>query len=174
MIIPEKEYAEFKAICAKQGISYKSEAEYREAANNLISLVKIIYDSANEHSRWNQRLKQEPKGFAIESNGRSCCLCHQSVMGQVWFDKWGLKCLTCQEALNKKIVPGYIFKDSVNKRHVTASQLNWKYGILHQAIHKLIKQGKLKPRIIPNGITLFLRSENPDLPNILKEIITNT
>ncbi len=168
MEMTEKEYAEFKALCKEKGITYETEAEYKEAARNLLQYVKLTYDLAREHYGWEQRLKKEPKGFAISSEGRSCCLCHTSVFGEVWYDKWGMKCMTCQTALNKKIVPGYVFKDSDNNRHITASQLSWKYGLHQQTIKKLINQGKLKPRIIPNGITLFLRSENPELPHLLE------
>jgi hypothetical protein len=169
MNMTDKEYAEFKALCKEKGIYYDTEAEYREAARNLLQYVKLSYDLAREHYGWEQRLKKEPAGFAIASEGRSCCLCHQSVIGEVWYDKWGMKCMTCQEALNKKIVPGYVFKDSDNNRHVTASQLSWKYGLHQQTINKLIRQGRIKPRIIPKGITLFLKSENPELPKIIQE-----
>lgn len=78
--------------------------------------------------------------------------------------------MTCQSALDRKIIPGYVFKDSDNNRHITASQLNLKYGIHPQTIQKLIRQRKITPRKIPNGITLFLKSENLDLPVIIKEI----
>jgi hypothetical protein len=171
MELTEKEYAEFKSICKKQGIQYETEVEYREAANNLFRFVKLSYDLAKEHYAWEKRLENEPKGFAIKSNGRSCCLCHDSVNGEVWYDKWGMKCMTCQAALNKKIIPGYVFKDSDNNRHITASKLQWKYGLHAQTIRKLINNGTLKPRIIPQGITLFLKSENPKLPEILANVL---
>lgn len=164
----DKEFAEFKALCEKKGIIYNTESEYNDAFRNLVDYVRLSYDIAQERYGWEQRLKAEPKGFAIESKGRSCCLCHTSVMGEVWYDKWGMKCMVCQDALNKKLIPGYVFKDTENSKHVTASQLNWKFGLHQQTIKMLINKGKLKPRIIPKGITLFLRSENPELPNILQ------
>ena len=171
MQLNEKDYADFKALCDKKGIKYDSEAEYREAAYNLFSYVELTVELAREHLGWKKRLEKEPKGFAINSKGRSCCLCHTSVMGEVWYDKWGMKCMSCQSALDKKIVPGYVFKDSDNNRHITASQLNWKYDIHPQTIKKLVRQDKLKPRMIPNGITLFLKTENPELPELIKEIV---
>lgn len=168
MQLSEKDYAEFKKICEKEGVKYDTEEEYRESANNLYRYAELALELAREQYLWEMRLKKEPKGFAIKSEGRSCCLCHTSVMGEVWYDKWGMKCMTCQSALDKKIVPGYVFNDSDNNRHVTASQLNWKYGIHPQTIKKLIRLNKLKPRIIPNGVTLFLRRENPKLPEIIR------
>lgn len=118
---------------------------------------------------WEERLKEESQGFALSSNGRTCCLCRTSVVGEVWYDKWGMKCITCQNALNKKIVPGYVFKDDNNEKHITASDLTKKYGIHRQTIKKLIKQEKIKPREFPNGITLFLKTENQNLPEIISE-----
>lgn len=167
MQLTEKQYTEFKALCDKKGIKYETESEYREAAYNLIEYVRLTLESAREHRSWEERLNKEPKGFAISSNGRTCCLCRTNVMGEVWYDKWGMKCMTCQNALNKKIIPGYVFKDSDNAKHITASQLNWKFGLHNQTIRKLVRQGKLKSRIIPNGITLFLKTENPNLLEII-------
>lgn len=104
--LTEKDYAKFKALCDKHGIKYTSEMEYRESANNLVSLVKLLYEMGEEHRMWDERLKDEPKGFAIPSEGRSCCLCRETVYGQVWYDKWGMKCMNCQDAFNKRIIPG--------------------------------------------------------------------
>lgn len=169
MEITKEHLDDFKAICDEKGVHYDTDAEYREAARRLLEFFEIMYESALEHRRWDERLKKEPKGFAIESKGRTCGLCYTSVMGEVWYDKRGMKCMTCQNALDKKIIPGYVFKDEDNNRHVTASQLNWKYGVHPQTIRKLVRQKKLKPRVIPNGITLFLRSENPELPHFIEE-----
>lgn len=49
MQLNEKEYAEFKALCDKNGIKYETEAEYREAAYNLIEYVRLTLESAREH-----------------------------------------------------------------------------------------------------------------------------
>lgn len=168
MKLTEKDYADFKRLCEKKGIKYESEAEYREAAYNLFSYVELTVELAREHLGWKKRLEKEPKGFAIKSKGRSCCLCHTSVMGEVWYDKWGMKCMTCQTALDKKIIPGYVFKDSDNNRHITVSELHSRYGLHPQTIKKLMRLNELKPRIIPDGVILFLRSENPTLPDIIK------
>jgi hypothetical protein len=88
----------------------------------------------------------------------------------MYFDKWGAKCPDCQEALNKNIIPGYVFKDRDNHKHITASELSWRHKLPYQTIKKLIRQNKLKARTIPKSNTLvFLRKENPDLPTLIKE-----
>ena len=167
--LTKKEYASFKAICEKEGIKYDTEVEYEEAARNLYSFVKLSYDLAKEHYGWEQRLKDEPKGFWLDSDGRTCYVCHTNVRGQIWFDKWGFKCENCQTAFVKKISPGYILKDRDYEKHITDSQLNWKFGLHRQTIKKLVREGQLKARTIPNGPIIFLRKENPDLGLILEE-----
>lgn len=169
--ISDKYLDEFIAISEEKGIKYKDRDEAREAAHRLVSFVEILHEGAIEQMEWNKRLEKEPKGFAIPSNGRTCSLCRRNVQGEVWWDKWGMKCLDCQEALNKKIIPGYVFNDSDNNKHITASQLNWKYGVHYQTIKKLIKSGELMARIVPSSSSsdtlVFLKSENPELAEIV-------
>lgn len=166
--LSEERIAEFKAICEKEGIKYETEAEYREAAHNLVSFVKVLVEISQEQLGWQRRLEKDPKGFTLPSEGRSCSLCHQSIYGDMWYDKWGLKCLSCHEAYKKRIIPGYVFKDSKNDKHITASTLSWKANIHTQTIMKLVRQGKLKARIAPNGPVVFLRKENPNLGKIIE------
>lgn len=171
--LTKKEYASFKAICEKEGIKYDTEAEYEEAAQNLYRFMKLSYDLAREHYGWEQRLKDEPNGFWLDSEGRTCYVCYTNVHGQIWFDKWGLKCANCQEAFKKKVFPGYVLKDRNNSRHITNSQLSWKFGLHNQTIKKLVRIGKLKPRVVPGGPMIFLRKENLNLPQIIEEYKKN-
>lgn len=167
--LTEKEFNSFKDICEKDGIKYDTEEEYKEAARNLYSFVKLSYELAREQLSWEKRLEKEPQGFWLDSEGRTCYVCHTNVSGQIWFDKWGLKCANCQSAFRKKVFPGYILKDRDNNKHVTDSQLGWKFGLHNQTIKKLVRLGLLKPRIIPNGPMIFLRKENPELSSVIKE-----
>lgn len=165
----KEEYASLKLLLKKEGIKYDTEAEYEEAARNLFGYVKFSLDLAREQYGWEQRLKDEPKGFWLDSEGRTCFVCHTCVQGQIWFDKWGLKCSNCQDAFIKKIYPGYVLKDRANNKHVTDSQLQWKYGLHRQTIKRLVREDVLHARIIPNGPMIFLRKENPNLPKIIEE-----
>lgn len=69
--LTNKEYASFKAICEKEGIKYDTEAEYEDAARNLYRYAELAYDLAREHHGWGQRLKDEPLGFWLDSDGRT-------------------------------------------------------------------------------------------------------
>lgn len=167
--LTDKEYASFKAICKQAGITYATEAEYEEAAQSLYDYAKLAYGLAREYSSWEQRLKNEPEGFWLDSEGRTCYVCSTNIHGQIWFDKWGLKCANCQSAFRQKVFPGYILKDKYGTSYITDSQLSWKYGLRSQTIKMLVEQKKLKPRVIPNGPQLFLKRENEGLQHVIEE-----
>ena len=162
--ISEERYAEFKRICEKEGIKYDTEEQYRDAARSLVTFVDALCRISAEERQRELRLEQEPNGFMMIGEGRTCSLCKQNISGDMWYDKWGMKCTDCQAALSKKIVPGYVFKDHKNENHITASALSWRFDLRIQTIRKLVRQGKLKAREVPgNGTLVFLRRENPDL-----------
>lgn len=166
--ITDKDLVEFKKLCEKQGIKYDSEQKYREALHNLVGFFDVLIQIDQRQKSWERRLKDEPKGFSLPSEGRTCALCHHHIMGEMWYDKWGLKCMNCQEAYNKRIIPGYVFKDRDNEKHITADSLAHQTGLHYQTIMKLVRQGKLKARIGPHGPTVFLRKENPELGKIIE------
>jgi len=166
--ISEKHLKEFKAICEEKGITYETEAEYRDAANNLVGFLDILIQSDMEERGRKERLKAEPKGFALEGKGRNCSLCGHSVYeGDGWYDKWGFKCMNCQDAVDKKKIPGSLCGDWDHKKCITDSTLSWKAGLHMQTIRKLIRNGKIKGRQIPNGPYLILRKDNPNLIDVI-------
>lgn len=166
--ISEKHLKEFKAICEEKGITYETEAEYRDAANNLVGFFDILIQSDMEERGRKERLNAEPKGFALEGKGRNCSLCGQSVYeSDGWYDKWGFKCMNCQDAVNKKKIPGSLCGDYDHKKYVTESTLSSLSGLHHRTIKKLITQGKIKVRQIPKGPALILRKDNPNLIDVI-------
>lgn len=166
----DKYIEEFRKIYKKEYGKEISFEEARESATRLVNFVSLLIEIDQKERKLTARLKTEPKGFAIQGNGRTCPLCKTNVRDDMWFDKWGAKCLDCQDALNRKLIPGYVFKDHDNDKHITASELSWRHKLHNQTIKKLIKENKLKARTIPKSNTLvFLRKENPDLPTIIKE-----
>ena len=168
--ISEEHFKEFMRICEKEGIKYDTEAEYRHSARNLVGFVDTLLKMSHDDLLRQKRLESEPKGFEMEGEGRTCPLCGRSNYDlKLWYDKWGLKCMDCQNALNKKIIPGYVFKDYKDEKHITASTLSWKMDLRHQTIRKLVRQGKLIAREIPiNRTIVFLREENPDIAAVIE------
>jgi hypothetical protein len=172
--ISDESLEKFKKIMKEEkDYVYPTDAEARKAAQDMVNFVELLYDIWREEERRMTRLKQEPKGFALKGEGRMCSLCGDGIGDEdMWYDKWGLKCMFCQQALNKRLLPGYVFKDSKNEKHITATKLSWKLDIRHQTINKLVRQGKLKARVVPgkNRDTLvFLKKENPNLVHIVEE-----
>ena len=100
-----------------------------------------------------QRLETEPKGFAMAGDGRNCSLCGRGVYeGDGWYDKWGFKCMGCQKAADKRIVPGSMRGDWEHKKCITDPTLSYTTGLHIQTIRKLIRQGKIRVRRIPEEL----------------------
>lgn len=105
----------------------------------------------------------------MAGKGRSCSLCCRSVHEtDGWYDKWGFKCSNCQATIDKKIIPGSLCGDWDHKKYMTDSTLSWKTGLHMQTIRKLIRKDKIRARQIPNGPSLVLFKDNPDLRNVIE------
>lgn len=167
--ISDKSLKEFKEICEKKGIKYETEQEYRDSAQNLVNYVGTLVEiDAKERAR-KKRLETEPKGFTLEGAGRNCSLCGRSVYDcDGWYDKWGFKCMNCQSAVDKKKIPGSLCGDWKHEKCITDSSLSYKFDLHTQTIRKLIRQGKIKARQIPNGPYMILRKDNPNISDILE------
>lgn len=113
------------------------------------------------------QLKDKPKGFALKGDGRNCSLCGNHVHDDGWFDKWGFKCLNCQDTVNKRKIPGSLCRDYNHEKSIPDTALAIDLGVKVQAIRKLIREGKIIGRRIPNGPYMILRKDNPTLSHTL-------
>lgn len=166
--ISEKHMNEFKELCEKKGIKYETEDEYRQSMYNLVGFFDTLIEMDMAQRALKKRLETEPKGYALEGDGRNCSLCGRSVYeSDGWYDKWGFKCMNCQDAVNKKKIPGSLCGDYDRKKYVTESALSSLSGLHHRTIKKLINQGKIKVRQIPKGPALILRKDNPNLIDVI-------
>ena len=143
-----------------------TDEELKRVAQYFEILIEI---DQSEKARF-RRLEQEPKGFSIPGEGRSCPLCRQSIHNEGFFDKWGFKCLNCQNAIDKRIIPGSVCKDWENKKSIADTALAMELEISIHKIRKLIREGKIIGRHIPNGPYMILMKDNPNLKNILETI----
>ena len=138
--------------------------------DNLVKLVELLIEMDLEEKRRQKRLADEPNGFSMAGEGRNCSLCHHCVSNEDgWYDKWGFKCMNCQDAINKCKIPGSLCKDYKNEKYITDSQLAYRTNTHIQTIRKLIRQGKIKARRIPNGPYLILRKDNLDLDVVITQ-----
>ena len=143
-----------------------TDEELKRVAQYFEILIEI---DQSEKARF-RRLEQEPKGFSIPGEGRSCPLCRQSIHNEGFFDRWVFKCLNCQNAIDKRIIPGSVCKDWENKKSIADTALAMELEISIHKIRKLIREGKIIGRHIPNGPYMILMKDNPNLKNILETI----
>lgn len=148
MQLTNKQIKEFQKIYEEEKGKKISKKEVAEAAYNLIGFFKVLYDCEMRDRRLKAKLKDNPKGFHIEEGEiYSCLICGRNITGKEgWYDKYGNKCLICQNALNKKVIPDYICynRDS----WYGTWELKDKFGIHSATARKLIREGKLKAKII--------------------------
>jgi hypothetical protein len=167
--ISDKSLKGFKEACEKDGIKYETEQEYRDSAQNLLNFLSTLIEIDQKERTRKKRLETEPKGFALEGEGRNCSLCHHIVFeGNGWYDKWGFKCMNCQSAVDKKKIPGSLCGDWKHDKCITDSSLSDKFDLHTQTIRKLIRQGKIIARQIPNGPNIIMRKDNPKLIEVLE------
>ena len=155
--------------------------EASDAGYRLVGLAEILFDHAVEEHKWKIRLEKEPKGFSLPGNGRNCAVCGESTGEDTnWYDKWGIKCLVCQKAIDKRKIPGSVAKSDKNR--YSPYDLESRFGLKKPTQRKWVKEGILKARPILNDsgkvhYYLFLVKDNKDFlppkkltePQIVKE-----
>lgn len=164
-ISPER-LQEFKAIFEKEhNHKFKNDEEANEAANNLLGFVEILVEVAKKDYIRKEKLKDHPKGFPIDDNGTySCFICSTSITTENgWYDKYGLKCLDCQRATEQGILPPAIFDN--RDCWFTTWKLESEFKLHSATIRKMVRDGKLKPRIVKDKNNkphyyVFLINEN--------------
>lgn len=174
MSLSDEAIKEFQEIHKK---IYGKELSYEKAAETvqkLKNIYEIVFDFVLEDRKLEAKLKDSPKGFAImDGKNYNCCVCKIPIKDkELWYDKWGKKCLACQDAVDRNIIPG-----SICRKHddwYTDWEFDMYFKIKTPTIKKLIRQNVLKVRIIPkNGFEIFLIKDNINtLPpkNILKHV----
>jgi len=167
MMPSPKAIEEFKEIYKKKFGKELTQAEASEAAFNLLNLFNTLYRCEQADFEKKQRLKKEPNGFHLTDGTYNCLICHCHITGEEsWYDKWGPKCLLCQKAIESGAVPAFVCKN--RDSWYPMWQMKDKFSLAHQTVRKLVRQGKLKARIVAagNGAPyeyIFLKKENPDL-----------
>jgi hypothetical protein len=147
--------------------------EYTEdELKRVAQFMDVLIEIDIKHTRLYRRLEDEPKGFPVPGEGRNCGLCDRHVWDEDgWFDKWGFKCMNCQDAINKCKIPGSLCGDYKHEKSIPDTDLAIKLGIKVATLRKYIRQGVIKARRIPNGPYMILRKDNPSLKEVLAGIV---
>lgn len=167
MELSDQQIKEFQEMCKKEHKKDISWEEAREGAYGLMRFAEIMYDQAMIEHKRKLKLEENPRGFHLEGIGYTCFICRDSISNEeTWYDKWGIKCLTCQKAIDTKIIPASTAKNE-NSWYSTYD-LESRFNINRHAMCRFVKEGILKPRIVPNDCGrphayLFLMKDNKDV-----------
>lgn len=166
MSLSEKNIKEFQEIYKKEYGKDLSDQEAYEAASRLAGLAEILLDFWVEEKQREKKLEDSPKGFHLEGIGYTCFICGNSVSNeQTWYDKYGIKCMTCQRAINRKEIPASLAKNK--ESWYSKYDLESSFNLKGPTLKHWIKSGILKVRAVTNdgkGIhtQLFLIKDNKD------------
>lgn len=113
-----------------------------------------------------KKLEENPKGFLLDGAGYTCAICKESTpQGDNWYDKWGVKCLVCQWAIDKGEVPASLAKnkDSWYSRH----DFEYYFNVKGPTLNKWTRTGIVTPRIVSKygegtHTQVFLIKDNKD------------
>lgn len=115
------------------------------------------------------KLKSNPKGFDLDDY-YMCIVCSKVVgSGKGWYDKLGPKCLVCQRAVEKGIVPSQVCLERGS--WLAMWEVN-QLGYHPRVIRMMMKNDKLKAIVIRNFsdeiyFYIFLKKENQAIDVIL-------
>lgn len=164
--LSDKRIKEFKDIIEKESGKDISWEEASEGARGLMQLAELALKQALEEQKRKKKLEESPKGFHLEGIGYSCAICGNHISNEeTWYDKYGIKCLICQKAVDKKIIPGSAVRD--RESWYSKWDLESRFNIDRHALKRLVTAGILKPRNVLDEsgrihAQIFLIKDNED------------
>ncbi len=166
MQLSQERIQELKGILEKEHGREFSWDEATEAGNTLIGLAELAISSFVEDQRRKKKLEESPKGFHLDGDYR-CFICGQSASReQSWFDKYGIKCMTCQGAIDRKVIPASLAKN--DESWYSRWDIESAFNVKGHVLRRWVKEGVLKARTIPCSdgkgvhVQLFLIKDNKD------------
>ena len=148
----------------KEGGREYSMDEVAEAGRQLVGLAQFCVDGWYEDQRRKRKLKKHPKGFTLEGVGYTCFICGQGTQkDENWYDKWGIKCLVCQDAINRKEIPPSLAKNK--ESGYSKYDLERAFKLKGKVLNSWVREGILKARVVTNRgkgthCMLFLIKDN--------------
>lgn len=141
--------------------------DYQEAKWNMEQAGKLFKELDEQDKARQEKLKENPKGFHLDSKGYTCFICRDCTRedGDNWYDEYGIKCLVCQKAVDNGEIPAYVAKDKDS--WYSKYDLESKFNLTSPTIRKWVKEGVIKSRVVSKygkGIhtELFLIEDNKD------------
>jgi hypothetical protein len=140
--------------------------EFSDMKYRLEQMGKLADEWKEWEKQLTERLKANPNGFILEGVSRNCAICGQgSKEDGSWYDKYGLKCMVCQKAIDEREIPASLAKD--RDSWYSKWDLEHDFNIKSQTLKKWMKEGIIKSRTVSyygNGVhtELFLIEDNKD------------
>jgi hypothetical protein len=160
----EKGIQKIKEILEKQHSREFTWEEATKAYRDMETFARIALAFAEKELKMQELLKQSPKGFYYQKEHGKCALCGDAAFGEnSWYDKYGLKCTICQNAIDQKVIPGNLAKN--RESWYTQYDLQSFFNISKKELIKYIKSGFLNDRVIHTAsnkvhLQLFLLQDN--------------
>jgi len=157
---------ELKEIIEKEQGKEITWEEASDAAYRLAGLAELCFDHWKEDCRRKKKLEESPKGFTLDGVGYTCFICGQSTpAGGNWYDKYGIKCLICQKAIDRKEIPASLAKDK--ESWYTKYDLEHCFNLKGPALRSWVKKDIIKARTVTYDgkgvhVQVFLIKDNKD------------
>lgn len=167
MKLSDKEIQKTKNVLEKQHGREITWTEATQATALLHQFAELAIDMAKEEKRKQELLEKHPKGYYYDRKEGSCLLCGEAGSREnLWFDKYGLKCVKCQKAVDTKIIPVSVIKNK--ESWYSKDELNKYFNITSPELRKYIKQELLIERVIFGEgkkvhLQLFLINDNKNI-----------
>lgn len=131
---------------------------------NMEQMGKLAKEFEEKEQARAEKLEQNPKGFHLDGAGYTCFICGGSTPeGDNWYDKYGIKCLVCQRAIDKKEIPASLAKNKDS--WYSKFDLEHYFNLKGPALRKWVKEGIIKSRTVSRygegvHVELFLIKDN--------------
>ena len=138
--------------------------KFSDMKYSMERLGTLMEEFKKEEEARAEKLKENPKGFILEGAGRHCAICGESSREDgSWYDKYGIKCLICQKAIDEGEIPASLAKDE--NSFYTKYDLRHLFNLEGPTLRRWIKDGIIKGRNISRygqGVhtTIFLMEDN--------------
>lgn len=165
-VFKDKDIQNIKNILEKDHGREFTWEEATQGLRDLRTFAKITYELFAKEIKNKELLEENPQGFHLQGSG-SCLICRSSASEKnSWYDKHGLKCMCCQNAINSKVIPASIAKN--RESWYSKTDLGSYFNIKGADLNRYVKQSLLKDRIIPGEgkkvhFQIFLIKDNWDV-----------
>lgn len=145
----------------------KEEGEkYQREKFELQQLAKFSEEWKKKEEERAKKLEENPNGYHLDGHGYTCAICHNNTPeGDNWYDKYGIKCLVCQKAIDEGEIPATLASDK--ESWYTKYDIERSFCVKGNTLRKWIRDGIIKPRIVSHygkgtWYELFMIEDNKD------------